>query len=129
MMRKDRSPSNKPKQTAFVASMAFLFMALASPLCLVTGCQKAPAPAGSPEATPSPSTQTVPEPDYETDLANSITFMATVVEISPTSVTFESEGARTTLPIRPSTRLVAIQEIGDIKPNSNIGIRISADKK
>ena len=129
IMKKDRSPSDKPKPRAFIGSMAVLFMALSLFLYLLTGCQKAPEPA-VPQIAPTPaSTQAAPEPDYETDLANSITFMATIVEISPASVTFEYEGAKSTLPITPSTSLIAIQEIGDIKPGANIGIRLSADKK
>jgi hypothetical protein len=128
-MRKNRNPSHNPKWRALLGSVAFFSIALGAPLLLGAGCKKAPAPEAPAEAPASPKPQAVPEADFEADLSNSITFMATVVEISPTSVTFESGGARTTLPITPSTRLVALQGIGDIRPNANIGIRVSADKK
>ncbi len=135
-MKNPQPQSNKYKPSASLRSILVFSLALCPLLGLGTGCQKAPAPATPPIATPplaSPAeleaSQAGPEVDFETDMANSITFMATIVEISPTSVTFESEGVRNTLPITPSTRLVAIGEIGDIKPNANIGIRTSADKK
>ena len=128
-MTKTRKPtSSSPKPRALPVPVAVLSIALGIALPPATGCKKAPAPPPDAPA-PGPAPQAAPEPAFEADLANSITFMATAIEVSPTSITFESEGARTTLPITPSTRLVAMQGIGDIKPNANIGVRVSADKK
>lgn len=127
-MRNATKPCPSPR--GLPGSVAVLSIALCAALPFGTGCEKAPPPAPRAEAPPpAPPAEAAPAPVPEDDFANSITFMGTVVEISPTSITFESEGAKTTLPITPSTRFVALQGVGDIKPGANLGFRVSADRK
>ena len=68
-------------------------------------------------------------PPTNADLAKSIAFPATVVSVDEKSITFLVDKDKLTLPIDKWTTLVALKSIKDIKPNSTIGIRLTADKK
>ena len=85
---------------------------------------------------PNPATVATPQvpspaqtPPTEEDMAKSLAFPATVVSVGDQSITFLIEEAPVTLPIDQWTSLVALNSIKDIKPNSMIGIRLTADKK
>ena len=62
-------------------------------------------------------------------MAKSVAFPATFVAADENSITFVVEKDQLTLPIDKWTSLVALKSIKDIKPNSTVGIRLTADKK
>ena len=70
-----------------------------------------------------------PTPPSSLDFADSIAFPATVVSISATSITFKDGEIDTTLPIGPWTRFLGVKSAAEIRPGSQIGIRLSSDKK
>jgi len=83
-------------------------------------------PASLQTASAPPPAQNLPT---NADLAKSIAFPATVVSVDDKSITFLADKDKFTLPIDKWTSLVALKSIKDIKPNSTIGIRLTADKK
>ncbi len=62
-------------------------------------------------------------------MAKSLAFPVTVVSVGDQSITILIDEAQVTLPIDQWTSLVALNSIKDIKPNSTLGIRLTADKK
>ena len=110
----------------FFATAAILLLAIGGWIFLSTPktAEPKPATAAAPQAPPPAQT-----PPTEEDMAKSLAFPVTVVSVGDQSITVLIDEAQVTLPIDQWTSLVALNSIKDIKPNSTLGIRLTADKK
>lgn len=110
----------------FLATAAILLLAIGGWIFLSTPktAEPKPATAVAPQAPPPAQT-----PPTEEDMAKSLAFPVTVVSVGDQSITVLIDEAQVTLPIDQWTSLVALNSIKDIKPNSTLGIRLTADKK
>ena len=109
----------------------FIFAAATILLLLIGGgiflINKGPANSKPVAAAPAP--PPAQKPPTAEDAAKSLAFPATVIAVDDKSITFLLEKEKLTLPIDKWTAFVALKSIKDIKPNSTIGIRLTADKK
>ena len=114
------------KQSAYIVitTAAILILAIGAWIFASNSGSADPKPTAT--ATPPPPAQ---NPPTEQDLAKSVAFPATFVAADENSITFVVEKDQLTLPIDKWTSLVAFKSIKDIKPNSTIGVRLTADKK
>jgi hypothetical protein len=95
----------------------------------VAGCSPTPpAPAPKPEVAATPVPQ---NPPTTQELAQSLAFATTIIAVTNSSVTFTDADQKTplTLPIDSATEFIGFQSLAEIKPNTPLGIRLSADKK
>jgi hypothetical protein len=95
----------------------------------VAGCSPTPpAPAPKPEVAATPVPQ---NPPTAQELAQSLAFATTIIAVTNSSVTFTDADQKTplTLPIDSATEFIGFQSLAEIKPNTPLGIRLSADKK
>ncbi len=93
------------------------------------GCSPTPPPpAPKPEADATPIPQ---NPPTDQEMAKSLAFPTTIIAVTNSSVTFTDADQKTplTLPIDSATRFIGFQSLTEIKPNTPLGIRLSADKK
>ena len=86
-------------------------------------------PANSKPAAAAPAPPPAQKPPTAQETAKSLAFPATVIAVDDKSITFLLEKEKLTLPIDKWTTFVALKSVKDIKPNSTIGIRLTADKK
>jgi len=116
------------KQSAYIlmTAAAILILAIGAWVFVSNSGSADPKPTATATATPPPPAQ---NPPTEQDLAKSVAFPATFVAADENSITFVVEKDQLTLPIDKWTSLVALKSIKDIKPNSTIGVRLTADKK
>jgi len=87
-----------------------------------------PPPAPKPEA----DTTSIPQnPPTDQELAKSLAFPTNIIAVTNSSVTFTDADQKTplTLPIDSATKFIGFQSLAEIKPNTPLGIRLSADKK
>jgi len=110
----------------FFTTVAILLLAIGAWVFLGSSksAEPKPATAAAPQAPPPAQT-----PPTEQDMAKSLAFPATFVAGDENSITFLVEKDQLTLPIDKWTSFVALKSIKDIKPNSTIGVRLTADKK
>ena len=95
----------------------------------VAGCSPTPpTPAPKPEVAATPVPQ---NPPTAQELAQSLAFATTIIAVTNSSVTFTDADQKTplTLPIDSATEFIGFQSLAEIKPNTPLGIRLSADKK
>jgi len=95
----------------------------------VAGCSPTPPP---PAPKPEADTTSIPQnPPTDQELAKSLAFPTTIIAVTNSSVTFTDADQKTplTLPIDSATKFIGFQSLAEIKPNTPLGIRLSADKK